>query len=284
MNEELRRRVVPVVELSDPRLEDYQNLRDRELAHVRGAFIAESEVVLRVLVTRSEHRVRSVLLAESRLDKLADALRSLPPEVPIFVAPQPILDRVVGFHIHRGVLAAVERPHPPGPEALLDRLGPGPRRVVVLEGLTNHDNVGGVFRNAAAFGADGVLLDHATCDPYYRKAIRVSVAGALIVPFARAADTTDHLAALRATGFTVFALSPRPDARDLANLGRLPERVALLLGTEGPGLRETSMAAADGTLRIDMAGGFDSLNVATTSGIALHALRTAQMAQTSGDG
>ncbi len=284
MTEDLSRRIVRVVELSDPRLEDYQNLRDRDLARRRGAFIAESEVVLRVLVTRPEHRIRSVLLADSRLDKLADALVQLPPEVPIFVAPQETLDRVVGFHIHRGVLAAVERPEARSPEALLRTLGPGARRVVLLEGLTNHDNVGGIFRNAAAFGADAVLLDHATCDPFYRKAIRVSVAGALIVPFARANDTADLLAALRGADFTVYALSPRPDALDLARLERVPERVALLLGTEGPGLRDTSMAAADATLRIDMAGSFDSLNVATTSGIALHALRTAQMATTDGRG
>jgi len=272
----MSRRALPVSELSDPRLEDYANLRDRELARDRNAFIAESEVVLRVLVTRPELRVRSVLLAEGRLDKLADALEKLPPNVPVFVAPQAALDRVVGFHIHRGVLAAVDRPAPRAPADLLGDFGPGPSRVVVLEGLTNHDNVGGIFRNAAAFGADAVLLDHATCDPFYRKAIRVSVAGALIVPFARTDETADNLVALRAAGFTVYALSPRPTALDLARIGRVPERVALLLGTEGPGLRADSMSAADAILRIDMASGFDSLNVATTSGIALHALRTAQ--------
>jgi tRNA G18 (ribose-2'-O)-methylase SpoU len=154
--------------------------------------------------------------------------------------------------------------------------------VVLLEGLTNHDNVGGVFRNAAAFGVDAVLYDDATCDPLYRKAIRVSVGGSLLVPFARAPQSADTLAALRAHGFSLIALSPRRDALDVTELGRgspLPQRVALLFGSEGPGLREDTMRAADQVVRIHIAEHFDSLNVATTSGIVLHAVSSARRAR-----
>lgn len=254
----------------DPRLEDYRALRERQLM-ARETFIAESEVVLRVQIARGRHPIRSVLMAEGRLVKLADALAAIDPSVPIYAAPQSVLDRVTGFHIHRGILAACARLPVPSPEAFLGALGPGPRRVVVLEGLTNHDNVGGIFRNAAAFGADGVLFDRTTCDPLYRKAIRVSAGAALFVPYGRADDIADILAALRRHGFSTLALSPAGE-REIDAI-EPPERLALLLGTEGRGLSARSLAACDHTVRIAMAPGFDSLNVATTSGIALHALR-----------
>lgn len=276
----LAARVVRVTSLQDPRLADYRNLREAELAIQRGAFIAESEVVLRVLLTRGRFAVRSILLAESRLDKLADALLAAKcSTVPIYVARQELLNEVVGFRIHRGILAAGERVATPTPDELLAGLGSGPRRIVLLEGLTNHDNVGGVFRNAAAFEADAVLIDHATCDPLYRKAIRVSVGAALLVPYARAEDSASLIAAAKRAGFSCIALSPRADAADLAELratGGVAERVALMLGTEGAGLSQGALAAADLVARIDIAEGFDSLNVATASGIALHAIRNAQ--------
>ncbi|MEM1033420.1 MAG: RNA methyltransferase [Myxococcota bacterium] len=276
-DDDLAGRITRVTSVDAAPLADFRNLRDREVARARGAFIAESEVVLRVLVAQRRHwDVRAVLLAERRLDKLRDVLVDLPPDVPVFVAPTEALHCVVGFHLHRGVLASVTRPPVPTPEVVLDGFGPGaPRRVVVLEGLTNHDNVGGVFRNAAAFGADAVLFDPATCDPLYRKAIRVSVGGTLVVPFARGPSSAHHLDVLQRAGFHCFALSPRADAMDLRALGDedVPERMALLLGTEGAGLRPETMTRADAIVRIDIAPGFDSLNVATASGIALHALR-----------
>jgi tRNA G18 (ribose-2'-O)-methylase SpoU len=178
------------------------------------------------------------------------------------------MDRVVGFPIHRGVLAVAERGPMPAADALLDALGPGPKRVLVLASLANHDNVGGIFRNAAAFGVDAVLLDETTCDPLYRKSIRVSVGGALVVPFTQA-PIAEILSALAAQGFTVYGLSPQ-GPRDLRTLTP-PPRYALLLGAEGPGLPEDLLARTE-PVRIDMAPGFDSLNVSVTAGIALFAL------------
>ena len=279
VSEEVARRITRVTDLGDERLADYRQLREADVALRRKAFIAESEVVLRVLVAAGRYPIRSLFIAESRLDKLADVLEAVDDQVPIYVAEQGVLDQVVGFHIHRGILASGQRPELPSASQLLaetDRQGP--RRVVLLEGLTNHDNVGGVFRNAAAFGADAVLVDAQTCDPLYRKAIRVSVGGALLVPWTRVADSADMVTAARAQGLTVVALTPRDDALDITELARsgaAPERVALLLGTEGVGLRPETMASADELVRIDIERGFDSLNVATTSGIALHALRSA---------
>ena len=265
-----------ILSLEDERVAEYRDLREAHLAVRRQAFIAESEVVLRVFIARGRYPMRSVLIAEPKLDKISDALAELDDSVPIYVASQEVLNQVVGFRIHRGILAAGTRTPLPAPEALLSSLlsSLGLRSpVLVLESLTNHDNVGGVFRNAAAFGAAGVLIDTATCDPLYRKAIRVSVGAALFMPYARAQTTADNIAALRAHGYTLVALSPRADAIDIRQL-QAPSKTALLLGTEGAGLSPETMDAADLIARIDMAAGFDSLNVATTSGIALHACVT----------
>lgn len=263
---------MPIIEIDradDPRIEDYRTVREADLLGRRGVFLAEGEVVLRVLLSRGRFRVRSLLLAAPRAAALAPLLASLPGEVPVYVAAQGLMDGIVGFPIHRGVLAAGERGEPLPADALLAGLGPGPRRVVVLEGVVNHDNVGGIFRNCAAFGVDGVLLDEGSCDPLYRKAIRVSVGAAMFVPFARCGGAGEALALLRRHGFSVLALTPAADATALGAPGTLPERVALLLGAEGPGLSGEALGGADRRVRIPMAPGFDSLNVATTSGIVL---------------
>jgi tRNA G18 (ribose-2'-O)-methylase SpoU len=280
--EAIERRITRVTSLDDDRLVDYRDLREADLAARRMAFIAESEVVLRVLLARSRFPVRSIFLAASRLPKLADLLLSVDPSVPVYVGEQDLLNQIVGFRIHRGILAAGQRQPVPTAAELCDQVGTGARRLVVLEGLTNHDNVGGVFRNAAAFGVDGVLYDSSTCDPLYRKAIRVSVGAALFVPFGRCGTAREAIDTLRGFGFEVLALSPRPDGDDLAELGRrwtCGDRVALLVGTEGPGLTSAALAAADRVVRIAMARGFDSLNVATATAIALHALWTSQRDQ-----
>jgi tRNA G18 (ribose-2'-O)-methylase SpoU len=182
----------------------------------------------------------------------------------VYVAPQEVMDAVVGFHIHRGVLAIGDRGKDVGPEAVLARGD----LVLGLVGLTNHDNVGGLFRSAAAFGASGVLLDDATCDPLYRKAIRVSVGGALVVPFARCASADAMLDALAGAGFEPIALTPR-GAESLDVLRTLRGKRALLLGTEGEGLPDSVIARAR-AVRIAMGGTMDSLNVAVAGGIALH--------------
>lgn len=254
---------------ADPRIEAYRDIRERDLVGRRGLFVAEGETVLRVLAGQNRHRPLSVLIAPKRRDKLEPILRTLPDDLPVYLAQQPVLDAIAGFELHRGILAVAER----APAAAADDLlaGLGARALVLaLSGIGNHDNMGGLFRNAAAFGVDAVLLDAACCDPLYRKAIRVSVGGVLTVPFGMAEG--DMVETLLRHGLEPVALSPAGETA----LHRLdpPARAALLLGAEGPGLAADVLARCR-TVSIPMAGGFDSLNVATTSGIALHHLRTA---------
>jgi tRNA G18 (ribose-2'-O)-methylase SpoU len=224
-------------------------------------------VVLEKAIAADPGAVVSVLVAAQRLAGLGRLLAGLPEATPVYAASQAAMDQVVGFPIHRGILALVRRPELSA-EALIARL---PQRAVVvgLAGIANHDNMGGIFRNAAAFGAAGVLIDDTCCDPLYRKAIRVSVGAALNVPFARAGSADEMLARLEAAGFEVAALSPT-GATALSDL-RLGPRAAVLFGAEGPGLPDPILARVR-TVRIPMSGAFDSLNVATTSGIVLHHL------------
>jgi tRNA G18 (ribose-2'-O)-methylase SpoU len=234
----------------------------------RGLFIAEGRVVLEKAIAACPEQLDSILVSESKLAGLAELLVGVPPTVPVFVGSQAVLDAVVGFPIHRGVLAAGRR-RDLDPQRLLEPLATK-ALVVGLIGIANHDNMGGIFRNAAAFGADGVLLDAASCDPLYRKAIRVSVGAALTTSFARLGESNAMLDLLQANGFDVLALAPGGDV-DLRDL-RPEHRTAVLFGAEGSGL-PSSLLQRVRTVRIPMAGGFDSLNVATTSGIVLHHLR-----------
>jgi tRNA G18 (ribose-2'-O)-methylase SpoU len=258
--------IVPVDDPADPRVAPYLAVRERDLVGRRGEFIAEGEVVLRVLLGGARCRASSLLVAQNRLARLRPLVRDLDESVPIYLASPSVMDAVVGFHIHRGVLAHGERPRDPGAEALLAGLGPS-ALALCLFGISNHDNMGGLFRNAAAFGAGAVLLGPDCCDPLYRKAIRVSVGAALKVPFARLADGEDAIALLARAGFTPLALSPSGGAR-LAQVER-PARCALLLGAEGPGLPAGLLKRAR-KLSIPMAAGWDSLNVAAASAVALH--------------
>ncbi|HEV7386396.1 MAG TPA: RNA methyltransferase, partial [Phenylobacterium sp.] len=247
---------VPIDDPDDPRLADYRAVRERDLVGRGGGFIAEGVVVLEKLIEAGRHPITSVLAAEKRLAALEPLFARLPPQVPIYAAGQPVMDAVVGFAIHRGVLAAGTRAEP-DLETLLAGL-PARALIVGLVGIANHDNMGGLFRNAAAFGADAVVLDAGCCDPMYRKAIRVSVGAALTTPFARGGEAVDLVARLQAAGFTVAALSPRGET-DLAEFTPA-SRTAVLFGAEGPGLPERLMARVR-SVRIEMAGGFDSLNV-----------------------
>ncbi|WP_247879247.1 TrmH family RNA methyltransferase [Azospirillum brasilense] len=224
--------------------------------------------MLRTLLTASRHETLSLLIAEKRIAGLAPILEALPAAVPVYSARQEVLDAIAGFPLHRGILGLGQAAPMPEPDPLLAGLG-ARATVLVLCGIGNHDNVGGIFRNAAAFGVDAVLLDSGCCDPLYRKAIRVSVGAALRVPFVRIPAGTDPVALLERHGFAVLSLSPA-GAVPLAALRR-PGRAALLLGSEGPGL-PASVLARTRTVRIPMAPDFDSLNVATTSGIVLHHL------------
>lgn len=252
----------------DPRIAAYRHVRERDLVGREGLFVAEGEVVLRVLARSPLMTAVSVLLAEKRVAGLAEITDTLPTDVPVYAAGQAVMDAIVGFPIHRGILALGRRCAVPSAAALLAAL-PARATVLVLCGIGNHDNMGGLFRNAAAFGVDAVLLDADCCDPLYRKAIRVSVGASLIMPFAQLGRDEDLVSLLEAAGFTALALSPRGATR-LADLER-PGRAAVLLGAEGPGLSEAVMARTK-TVSIPMAAGFDSLNVATTAGIVLHHL------------
>jgi tRNA G18 (ribose-2'-O)-methylase SpoU len=262
--------IIPIDDPADERIAAYRDIREKDLVGRQGRFIAEGEVVLRVLLGGSRHRPLSLLIAAKRAEKLGPLLAMVPVEVPIYAASQAVLDGVAGFHLHRGILALAERAPKPTVTELLAALGSGPAIVLGLSGIANHDNMGGLFRNAAAFRVGAVLLDAECCDPLYRKAIRVSVGGVLRIPFARLAPGEDLLDCVTAAGFEAVALSPAGKTV-LAQLEPLP-RPALLLGAEGPGLAEALLARAR-TVSIPMAAGFDSLNVATAAGIALHHLR-----------
>jgi len=256
--------LVRIDDADDPRVADYRDLTRG--ARAPDTFVAEGRLIVRRLLGGSRFRIRSVLAAERALADVADAV---PGDVAVYVAPGDIIRRVVGFPFHRGCLAIGER----GPEIPLDALLSG-RRLVVLEGITNPDNVGGVFRSAMAFGVDGVLLSPGCADPLYRRAIRVSMGGALRVPFAPLPAWPDELRRLRDAGFTVIALTP-DGGTDVAELGvtrPVPPRFALVLGAEGDGVGGAARAAAHLTVAIRMAAGDHSLNVATAAGIALHRL------------
>lgn len=267
--------LIPIVDPADPRVEPYRDIRERDLVGRRGLFVAEGRVVLNVLVTSTRCTPVSLLVAEHRLPTLGDIVDRLADDVPVYAAAQPVLDAIAGFPLHRGLLALGRRTNTPNPDALLAGL-PIDGDVLLLSAIANHDNMGGLFRNAAAFGVGAVLLDADCCDPLYRKAIRVSVGAALRVPYAVLPRGTDALALLDRHGFTPLALSPA-GAQELADLAP-PPRAAVILGAEGPGLSPALLARST-TVRIDMAAGFDSLNVATTGGIVLHHLAAARRAR-----
>jgi tRNA G18 (ribose-2'-O)-methylase SpoU len=242
---------------ADERIADYVRLKDAS-AQRDGVFIAESVTVIRQALA-SGYRIRSVLLSPHRYAELGDVAE------PTFVAEQPILRAVAGFDVHRGALAAVERPPLP---ALADLLGRS-RRLAVVEGVSDHENMGSLFRNAAAFGIDAVLLCPRCSDPLYRRSVRVSMGNVLHVPFTRIDPWPEALALVHAAGFTTVALTPRAEADPIETVAPI-DRPAFLLGAEGPGLSPEALAAADRRVRIPMARDVDSVNVATAAAIAFH--------------
>ncbi len=261
--------LISITDPADPRVEPYRDIRERDLVGRQGLFVAEGEVVLNLLARSSRFEAVSVLIDPRRQDKLAETLAQLPDTTRVYLADQAVLDAIAGFHLHRGILAIGRRRDPPSAQTLLAGL-PDRALVLALVGIANHDNMGGLFRNAAAFGVDAVLLDTDCCDPLYRKAIRVSVGGVLTTPFAWLAEGEDLIGLLEAARLQPVALSPAGQTV-LARLP-VPPRAALLAGAEGPGLPDAVLARCT-TVSIPMAAGFDSLNVATSVGIALHHLR-----------
>ena len=262
-------RIISIDAPDDPRIAAYRDIRERDLTGREGLFIAEGEVVLRNLVSpASLCRPRSMLLAEKRVAALQPIIAAAPNDMPVYAASQAVLDAVAGFPLHRGILALGEKPAPEEASIVLDRLGED-AVVVAAEGIGNHDNIGGLFRNAAAFGAGAVLLDDRCGDPFYRKSIRVSVGAVLRTPSPRPLPLEALVDALQAARFEVIALTP--SATEPLSALRPGGRRAILLGSEGPGLPRAIIDRCR-AVGIAMAGGFDSLNVAATSAIALHQL------------
>ena len=259
-------KLFPITSSRDPRVAAFTSIRERDLsAGHDGRFIVEGKVTLETLLMRGRFGIESLFLCETRLTPLADLLARVPADVPVYVAPQGIMDQVAGFSVHRGVLACARKRETLKPADVLPAAGPS--TALLLSGLSNHDNVGACFRNAGAFGASAVLLDAGSCDPLYRKAIRVSGGTALWMPFSHGGTGTSLVDAARATGHEVWALTPRADAEPLPAMAA-PERVALLMGAEGPGL-PTELIARARSVRIPMTDGFDSVNVATAAALAM---------------
>jgi tRNA G18 (ribose-2'-O)-methylase SpoU len=255
-------------------LTDYVGLTDVSLRRrsepERGLYIAESEKVIRRALAAG-HRARSYLMAERWLGDLADVLADAERDgVPVFVGEYNVMEELTGFHLHRGALASMQRPVLPSVASVVA----GATRVLVLEDIVDHTNVGAAFRSGAALGIDAILVTPRCADPLYRRAIRVSMGTVFQVPWTRIEPWPSGIAELRNAGFTVAALALAEDAVTLDALAAdPPERLALVLGTEGDGLARRTIGAADLTVRIPMAGGVDSLNVAAAAAVAMWALR-----------
>lgn len=252
----------------DPRLADYRDLRDVELRkHLEaehGLFLAEGEKVVRRAL-EAGHHARSFLMAPRWLDGLADLLdRS---HAPCFVLPEPLIEQVTGFHVHRGALASLHRRPLPAVDDVLD----GARSVLVLEDLVDHTNVGAVFRSGAALGFDAVLLAPRCADPLYRRSVKVGMGAVFSTPWTRVPDWYDALPALSRRGFTTVALTLRPDSVPIEQAVAGVDRLALVLGSEGHGLSSRWEDSADRRAIIPMAAGIDSLNVAAASAVACYA-------------
>jgi tRNA G18 (ribose-2'-O)-methylase SpoU len=255
---------ITIQALDDPRVADYQHIANHQHMLDRGLFIAEGRLVVRRLLDLRQWQVESILLTPAALENLSDVLHLA--TAPIYLVDQALMNGIAGFNIHRGCLALARRPAP----ATLDRIAAGPlSRVLVLEGVNNPDNVGGLFRTAAAFGVELVILGPNCGDPLYRKAIRTSMAASLVVPFVTAPQWPAAITDLRTDGFTVASLTPRHDALPLMDLPR-HAKLALVVGAEGDGLTEPAMAASTYRVCIPTTAAVDSLNVTTAASIAMY--------------
>jgi len=264
-------RIEIVADPADARVAPYRDLPRLDSHVPAGCFVAEGSLVVRRLLQAGRFRVRSVLTTEVTLPVLRPHVRDS--DVPLYVAPAGLLRQIVGYDFHRGCIALAERgPATPAAEVVAPA---GPRRLVALEEISDPDNVGAIFRNAMGLGADGALLSPGATDPLYRKTIRVSAGASLGLPYARIEEWPAGLWRLRAAGYTLVALTPDADAVDVADLGRarpMPARMVLVLGAEGPGLSAAVRGGCDLRVKVAMAPGLDSLNVAVASAIALHRL------------
>lgn len=261
--------VIDILDPADSRVEDFRDLnsvdRRPDLPTGKGLVIAEGVLVVQRMLA-SRFRPHAFLGTQRRLLELADELADA--GAPYYRAPAEVMAEVVGFHLNRGVLGAARR----APELTVSEVIRGARTIAVVEGVNDHENLGSVFRNAAGLGVDGVIFGTGCADPLYRRAVRVSMGHALLVPFAKAPRWPANLNELRDNGFRLLAMTPNPAAPTLAEAmdGLAEEKVAILVGAEGPGLTETTMRASDTRVCIPMARGTDSLNVATAAALAFY--------------
>jgi tRNA G18 (ribose-2'-O)-methylase SpoU len=262
--------------LDHPMLTDYRSLTDVELRSkaepAEGIYIAESLKILERALGAG-HTPRSILTIPTWVEKLHELDRTLPGQlngVPVFVGDATLLEALTGFHVHRGTLASIHRP----PLPTVDELLQGARRVVVLENIVDHTNVGAVFRSVAGIGADAVIVSESCADPLYRRSVRVSMGTVMQVPWTRAGDWDELVATLHSHDFSLVALALSPEAVFLDSFARnAPQKLALVLGSEGDGLSPLALSSADSVVEIPMRGGVDSLNVAAASAVAMWALR-----------
>lgn len=271
--------IIELSSLDDPRLHDYTGLTDvslrKSLESANGLYIAEGDKVITRAIAAG-HQPRSVLLAERWLESLLPIIDSV--DVPIFVASEELIEELTGFHVHRGALAAMNRPDLPNVDDLIGDSS-GARRIVVLENLVNHTNVGAVFRSMAALGFDAVLLTESASDPLYRRSVRVSMGTVFQVPWTRISPWPRAMQELKDRGWITASLALTPEALTLDEFAVLPDvqapdsKVALILGTEGDGLSKATISHADYSVIIPMSGGVDSLNVAAAGAVAAWELR-----------
>jgi tRNA G18 (ribose-2'-O)-methylase SpoU len=262
--------VIRVEDLTDRRLSAYAAVSDPAQAHRAGFFIAEGRAVVERLLRSRQYPVRSLLLSEASLAALTPELTELSSSIPVFIAGPRHFEELTGFNLHRGCLAIADRPPAASPNSLV----PSAKLIVMLESVSDPDNVGSIFRNAAAFMVDAVLLNPTSCDPLYRKAIRTSMGATLLVPFARYDSWASVCELLRGHGFTIVSLSPRAKLclNDFVERPTPLERIALVLGPEGTGLSDDVRESSDVDVRIPVSLQVDSLNVSVASGIALFRL------------
>ncbi|HEU4687568.1 MAG TPA: RNA methyltransferase [Vicinamibacterales bacterium] len=261
--------IVHVDAATDPRLEPYRHVGDHQWLREHGLFVAEGRFVLERLVAGRTHPIDSVLVTPAAFTALESILQQL--DVPTYVAPQALLNETAGYNFHRGCLALAARPRPQS----LDDVAPLAALLLGMERIGNPDNVGGLFRTAAAFGVNGIVLDDRSSDPYYRKSIRTSMGAVLTMPFATIEDWPAAIRALHDRGFEVLALTPSSNAIDVDALPAraVKARTLVLVGAEGSGLSDEVLSAGVVPVRIPMAQGVDSLNVVVAGGIALSRLR-----------
>jgi tRNA G18 (ribose-2'-O)-methylase SpoU len=261
--------VIDVADPADPRLDDFRDLnsvdRRPDLPSGRGLVIAEGVLVVQRMLA-SRFRPRALLGTDRRLGELEADLADA--EAPYYRVDADVMAEVVGFHLNRGVLASSSRP----PELTVAQVLDGARTVAVLEGVNDHENLGSIFRNAAGLGVDAVVFGVGCADPLYRRAVRVSMGHALLVPYAWTEAWPKDLELLRDNGFRLLAMTPDPSARTLpeAITDVADEKAAILVGAEGSGLTEHAMRASDVRVRIPMSRGTDSLNVATAAALAFY--------------